>query len=101
MNNIIYNTDISCSIEDKCGVCDGDGLNDGFPCDDIFILQQIIDANDFAIQQSAQNESAFHAWDYNANGIIEMGQALQLLGSVAGPMIFPVSSNCSWGSSTP
>ena len=40
-------------------------------CDDIFFLKQIIDANDFSIQQSAQNETAFHPLDDNRNGIIE------------------------------
>ena len=71
LDSLIY-TDISCSIEDLCGVCDGDNsCADGLSYDDISIILQIINANDFSTQQSALNETAFHSWDNNTNGSIE------------------------------
>ncbi len=69
--NSLLSTSTSCSIEDKCGICNGDGWKNGLPCDDLFALQQIIDANDFSITPSAQNEIEFHAWDLNANGLVD------------------------------
>ena len=77
INDLIYDIDsllstsTSCSIEDKCGICNGDGWNNGLPCEDLFTLQQIIDANDFSIEESAQNATTFHAWDLNANGLVD------------------------------
>jgi len=76
INDLIYDINLlptyeSCSIEDKCGTCNGDGWNNGLSCDDLSSLQNIIDANDFSVTSSAQNQTEFHTWDLNSNGFID------------------------------
>ena len=97
-----FQTSESCLEMDNCEICDSDPENDcsqdctgvwggshqaddiGFTiiqygnqeyeryCGDLYVLQQFLDANDFSITQSAQNETAFHSWDLNLDGVIDL-----------------------------
>jgi Leucine-rich repeat (LRR) protein len=97
----LVQTDAACFYMDNCNVCDSDPENDcvqdcagiwggyheedenGFTlinfgnqvyersCEDLFALQNIIVANDFSIIPSAQNDTEFHAWDLNENGLVD------------------------------
>ena len=90
-------TDGACFFLDNCNTCDTDLTNDciqdcagiwggnhiedenGFTtimlnnqnyeryCDDLFALQGIAIANNFSVEQGAQNENPFHSWDLDQN----------------------------------
>lgn len=97
----ISQTENSCWEKDNCEICDDDSDNDcvqdcagiwggghesdengfttvkyvyqelEFYCADLFALQQIINANDFSVEETVQNTNTFHPWDFDGNGKVD------------------------------